>query len=105
MKYFAFILVFFIGFLLTTPCGDRISANPIEQNTTENTKHQGEKEKHSDSCSPFCTCSCCGVQTIAAEYHTFSTKEIYISISKQIISYNPSVDLGAIKGIWQPPKI
>ena len=104
MKYFALIFVFLIGFFITIPCGDRISAYSVKQNTEQAT-HQEKKEKHSDSCSPFCSCACCGLQSVAATFHVLEIQEAFASISKEITTYHNSSDLGIIYGIWQPPKI
>ena len=57
MRLFAFILSIIILALSVVPCSDNDNCN---QPTTELSSDHSGHEHQEDSCTPFCTCSCCG---------------------------------------------
>ena len=84
------------------PCNDRIEEAVAETSKTHQ-DHKDSTEKHSDLCSPFCSCSCCGIQLTQATYSFYQLEqEIYPTYS-ETVSYQPQKEFGIIYGIWQPP--
>ena len=101
MKYFCLIFSVYIIGLLAFPCQDDIDelfVNKTEKSTTSNHEH---KDCH--SCSPFCVCNCCQVNTIVvmkAVINAIVTRPtLFVSIYKE----NPPKEI--ILPIWQPPKL
>ena len=65
------------------------------------------KELHSDLCSPFCICNCCGVQILSfTPTLTFIISGIPADyITKVEITYEPQFASAFYGSIWQPPQI
>ena len=104
MKFFTFIMGFFLLYLSCLPCGDSKECNakaPVEISVNDN--HQ-QHNHESEACSPFCTCSCCP----ASSYFFSSSKSL---ISKAIFQsgkhplYNVAFDAEAHYSIWHPPQL
>lgn len=103
MKIIAIILSLYVLALSVKPCidiqQDLVHHHAEVSQTSEHSHQHNEK----DSCSPFCTCSCCATSVIFQEYlvqlgsfpfigkHFFPVSSIFIS--------NP------LATFWQPPKI
>ena len=87
--------------LLAYPCQD---GREIAEKTEKSTRHNHEDDgKDCHTCTPFCICSCCHVNTIVILKvfleAAVSVPTIYISIYKE----NPAKEI--ILPIWQPPKL
>ncbi|APD05890.1 hypothetical protein UJ101_00338 [Flavobacteriaceae bacterium UJ101] len=74
MKFFIYIFSIFILTLTVQPCQDGAD------DTTISYEHQDDNhdhENHQDSCSPFCSCICCGMVSSDIELNKVaSTKEL-----------------------------
>jgi hypothetical protein len=103
MKFFAFILSFYVLVLTAMPCIDVHQDNvthktEVSQNS-QNTHHHSD----ADNCSPFCTCNCCATSVIFQEHRiqltcfSFSENQYLNSASGHFFS--------PFYSIWQPPKI
>lgn len=100
----SFIFAIFFSFLVATPCGDNISLQENEKNAQiESTNHQ--EENHTDFCTVFCTCSCCGAHFSYESFQFFNIENSSSKISEKINSFQ-NFNLDTISySIWQPPKI
>lgn len=103
VRFFSFILaIYFLGLSMMT-CDDAAMAADNCQTISCMHLDAGHEEDHSaDSCSPLCTCSCCGGVTLVYEYsqsikadHILPLNPLYSESSISEISFS----------IWQPPKI
>ncbi|SDK17063.1 DUF6660 family protein [Flavobacterium noncentrifugens] len=105
MKWIAILLSLYISLLACKPCadGETISGNS-QSIALKKATHSHENQE--DSCSPFCICSCCGVQIFhfaqPVVYH-FAT--VLPVIKTQIPFYKTSFISGYFGSVWQPPQI
>ena len=60
-------LLYFFTFLLTVSCSDASVYTGNTQTTVQKDSHS-QDDHHSDLCSPFCTCSCCGMHITATNF-------------------------------------
>lgn len=101
MKLARYILSLYILMLSCLPCAD------IETDFgNETTVAQSHEKEHTDNCSPFCICSCCGNQ-IAFESQTLVLlPQIHFFTEKnKSDNYTPQFVSNFYGNIWQPPKI
>ena len=105
--YFSFIYALYILSLSFIPCTDN-DTHQYEQGIVivldSHSNHHHSNDEHVDLCSPFCSCSCCGVLTIKAKEHTFSFSYKSSKWFKKIITYQPANSEAVLNAIWQPPK-
>ena len=85
------------------PCADTVVTGNETNEQYENGKHT-EQQNHSDACSPFCNCSCCGI-TITDCFKG----EINTDISEFTISnyYTPIPSFVSMvpNDFWHPPQL
>lgn len=86
------------------PCNDGL-AQTVVNKTELHKDHKESTEKHSDLCSPFCSCVCCGMQISEASDSFYHFEQEVFPTYSEIVSYQPQKEFGIIYGIWQPPKI
>jgi len=101
MKLFAYILSIYILTLLAYPCQDDCSY--LLTNNTNNSASHTHSEQDCNTCTPFCICNCCHVNTIITLKTYFKATEtipVVISSVYKVISLKD-----IIFSIWQPPKI
>ena len=102
MKFLATILALFILSLSALPCDD-VSYNNQQSETISEIVNL-DNHSHSDMCSPFCMCACCG-QTFSSSFTYYSLAlHVPVSVEKFPI-YNASFVSEVYLSIWQPPKI
>ena len=102
MKVFAFILSLYILILVAIPCVDvppnhALQKNELSQNA--NSHHHND----SDTCSPFCVCSCCVSPISHLIYRVSFT--CYSSTRIQFNTYTSFFTSYNTASIWQPPKL
>jgi hypothetical protein len=105
MRLFQVILAVYMLSLSLVPCSDKendiCSVSAADIATHSDTSHT---EDHEDTCTPFCTCSCCGSGVAFISFEGFTIAEPISSVSP-----NPVFDQIAVTtfnhSIWQPPKI
>lgn len=98
------LLALFLAYLVTVPCTDGLDyANEVAQ--TDCKSHDHSSHNHVDTCSPFCSCTCCGIHLMVADYTIYHFKTNVSPTYAEIVTYHPQVDLGIVYGIWQPPKV
>jgi len=100
VKLFAALLAVFFSVLFTAPCNDAPG-----RSTTHTTVSSKAAQTHADLCSPFCTCSCCGVQLAAADLRFYGFTPIFQARYSEITDSPREQFFNIIYGIWQPPKI
>lgn len=85
------------------PCGDEIDCNKHTANKTEQTN---DKHDHkTESCSPFCICSCCSHISNILSHKTEIFKYTLTFAALTQCSNNESFISELHTNIWQPPKI
>jgi len=103
MKYFAFILSFYIVVLTAIPCIDKPEDNTIQKNEIS-PKPTDSQQQDIDHCSPFCTCSCCSSPKIQQDTEiVFNSFPILLECFSESAS-NKFVS-SLIAAIWQPPQL
>lgn len=108
MKSASIILSFILLVLSCLPCADADkdvivdAAGKVVAHTDDHSK-----ELHTDLCSPFCICNCCGAQilnfTPTLVFEVASVPAEYIE--KPQIIYNSNLASQFSGGIWQPPQL
>ncbi len=104
MKFFTFIMGFFLLYLSCLPCGDSRECNaknPVEISANEN--HQ-QHNHESEACSPFCTCSCCPASSYFYNSLKYQISKIVLQSEKYPL-YNIAFNSEAHYSIFQPPKL
>lgn len=106
VKFFITIFSIYITVLAIMPCTDAATCEK-EVHTENATAHQhNHREDDTDSCSPFCVCSCCGVVGIYfSSPQLFFTKTKTIHSSVLVATYNSEFISSYYYTFWQPPKI
>ena len=88
--------------MFVIPCADACENNSHEIKFSLQSA-QDHHEEHNDTCSPFCTCSCCAQQITFNNFPTlsFASPQIVLTFSffKQLFISS------FLSAIWQPPKI
>lgn len=103
MKILSFILaVYFLGLSVKT-CSDTVMAADNCQTISCVHLEAGHADSHAaDSCSPLCTCSCCGGVTLVYEcLHSFNAS--FTPLQIPLYSENSISEISF--SVWQPPKI
>ncbi|MEN2434705.1 DUF6660 family protein [Weeksellaceae bacterium A-14] len=102
MKVFTLLLAVFFTFLITVPCSD---AGIHVSSKAEIEQQSHAPQTHSDLCSAFCTCTCCGVVMNIKDFHYPELHLSFPKISSKIVNKLSFVLCNFPSGIWQPPKI
>lgn len=100
MKFFCYILSIYIISLLAYPCHDK--SDHLNTYKTEKSTDQNHNEQECHTCSPFCSCSCCNVNTIVTVKAGIKTAETVSALPVSIYKETSIKDI--ILSIWQPPK-
>ena len=102
MKFFAYILSFYILFLTALPCVDKPDDNTMlksEISSPNNHSQHGDI----DHCSPFCTCNCCSSPKIQQDIVIdFNSYQILL---ESFTEFTPILISSHIANIWQPPQL
>lgn len=103
MKFFAFIIAFYILALSLAPCSDVRNVCNDDVSKTEFSQNHGHNQNQDDNCSPFCVCTCCSVSTIATDFKPFTFSEF--SITQEVAIHNFTFISNFFRKIWQPHKL
>lgn len=105
MKYFWFIFAVYIFALASTPCCEDEQIANSSLSTMVEGHHEDDSHEHS-VCSPFCTCTACGVH--ACDAPPFQTPQIQINLlahsDQKTGNYQSDFTSGFETSIWQPPQ-
>ncbi|PTS96606.1 hypothetical protein DBR27_16090 [Flavobacterium sp. HMWF030] len=89
------------------PCADMeivTSLQPRAEFSSNHDEHSDNKER--DFCSPFCICSCCGLQmTSFPELVPIDFPIPFQGIKIQLPTYKSIFSSSFYGSIWQPPQI
>jgi len=105
VKLLTVFLAFYIILLACKPCadGETLSVNQ-KQTASKTTGHS--QDHHEDSCSPFCICSCCGVQILNfSQPVAYQFVKAFADIKTPVPSYKSALISGYFGSVWQPPQI
>ncbi|HVD97251.1 MAG TPA: DUF6660 family protein [Cytophagaceae bacterium] len=101
MRLFAFVLSLFILVLSTVPCSD--DHEQAQPSTGLSDNHSDHEQ---DSCTPFCSCSCCGIGGIVLSTPVFSVTLHTVQTSSPSSShYSFDFISSYFYSFWQPPKL
>ncbi len=103
MKYIAFILSLYIFCLVSAPCVDDALHCGNQVCGQSSSQNQDSHSDHTDACSPFCVCSCCGVPVTIAP-GTFIGQP-FVSFQRPIHPESSTLVSFFAMTFWQPPKI
>lgn len=103
MKSISILLFLYMTVLAILPCRDQedFGTSPV---TTVQSSHQDNEKHGAESCTPFCTCSCCSTfrqlapQQIQIIVFTAQVQKDYAEAT------TPSLCEQAL-AIWQPPQL
>ncbi len=105
MKLLAFFLSFYILVLSAVPCSDVHNDCKSTKAKSELSNHHDHNNDQDDNCSPFCTCACCGIAAVLADFTSIDIKlKSIVFISKKVALYNTTFSFNFFGNIWQPPK-
>lgn len=109
MKWLFAIWTLYMLALSFVPCSDGVSLRNDHRHAsteqTESHRHLNDRG-HSDSCSPFCYCACCGVPTAFQQYQMPEISAQHIPfVSKRVVIRKNILQSSYFGSIWQPPKI
>lgn len=106
MRWFLTIFAFYITVLAVIPCND--VENQWENGTelATDTEHNHDHDSD-DTCTPFCCCTCCGIQMNIVEYRLMPVEITAVQeFSSEKIKINAvSFHSNYFGEIWQPPQI
>jgi len=115
MKTLASILAMFLLGLSLVPCSDTaVSAllsntNPIQFHVSTSEHDHGsdaDDTEHVDFCSPFCSCSCCGLHIVSTGEVVHSSMIFYhLEFDQDSFAYTSPIYFGFLKNVWQPPQL
>ncbi len=103
MRLFAFILSLFILTLSFVPCSDNEDCNTPDLSL--NSDHS-DHDHNEDSCTPFCSCSCCGIPGLILSSPIFYTvlQELKMPTPAATVYYSDLIP-NYFYSFWQPPRI
>jgi hypothetical protein len=104
MKFFFFLMGCLIIYLSCLPCGDSRDCDATAAEKISTAGNHQEHQHESESCTPFCTCSCCAISVFYAPLlKTHFAKIIFQTTEypNYLVAFNKEV----YQSIWQPPKI
>ncbi|MFC3559826.1 DUF6660 family protein [Pedobacter jamesrossensis] len=106
MKILSHFLIVSILILSCITCEDTIELKTIDQvQFSFNSVNKNQNHTSSDSCSPLCTCNCCG-QTLLFNLKSIALKTLKpVSRTKKAIEYRRYFSSDYHQSIWQPPKL
>ncbi len=113
MKWLITLLAVFVLALNWVPCSDAYnecgSTALLSHSTSDADQadpHQ-HSDDHDDSCSPFCTCACCGVSFTNLTFNVKPSiqEDLPEYFEKQFVARSISFQSSFFGNIWQPPKI
>ena len=100
------IFALYITALAVVPCSDLDNHHEEEINLAENPEHNHDNDAD-DTCTPFCCCTCCGIQMTIVEYRLIPVK---IESGQEFSSEKVKTHITSFSSryfgeIWQPPQI
>jgi len=103
MKKLLLLLPLYLLFISCMPCADSEEGNAGNVTSVSRGTSDGH-EKQDETCSPFCSCNCCGQRVSSNQSFTTSTI-LPVIIPKQHAVLQPFFLQSVSYDIWQPPQI
>lgn len=106
MKLLPFLFAIYLLALSLMPCTDSSVCMDGKENVhmelasdTDSDHHQ-----HEDTCTPFCSCNCCGISMAILSFEKFVLEAPlkYVSTTSVV---NQHATTRFLHSFWQPPKI
>lgn len=113
MKWLTVIWAIFVLALNLVPCSDAynscnvtVSSGHTAQKDEQATAHAHDTD-HDDTCSPFCTCACCGMSftDLCIKIPTTTPDRNNTYFQKKFVVRNIAFQSSFFGNIWQPPRI
>ena len=103
MKWFKLIFPVYLLLLSCMPCA--VVEDGMDNMATISTSNHSTRKNQAETCSPFCTCNCCGVRVATPQ--VFVVNAITFSVFKEKYSAFQSLSFqnAMSHSIWQPPKL
>lgn len=103
MRLFSSILIIIIMAIHLVPCSDAYAL--AKKNTDTEFVKKGADQQHekSDECSPFCSCSCCAIPSIAQSRLTITLHPPFFPPHYPEYPRGNFIDISL--PIWQPPQL
>ena len=104
MKSLAFLMGIYLLILCCLPCSDNTECTVPKSYANSQTDDHQKHSHESENCTPFCTCSCCGLIAFIApisQIHIIINKEKSINYPV----YSTFILSGVYAFIWQPPQL
>lgn len=102
MRTITLILLTYLTALLAAPCSDAVAlSNRADSVSTAAHDH----DDSTDSCSPFCVCTCCGISIENPQYYSLEISTPFFSY-RSLKTTNKDFFMidNFLTSIWQPPK-
>ncbi len=95
--------------LTLIPCSDHLFESPSESHThltsEQHTQHHEDHDCSQDTCTPFCTCSCCGIALNSVDLSLLQLETPFAAYKPiQLVEKNYSLISQYLENIWQPPQ-
>ncbi|WP_394341843.1 DUF6660 family protein [Sphingobacterium corticibacter] len=102
MRLITMLLLTYLMALIVMPCSDAVAV--VRADDLPELYHQ-HNENTTDSCSPFCTCPCCGISIEHPSYYNLeiSTPLFSCWTVEPVIEQFVMADT-FLPSVWQPPK-
>ncbi len=110
MKWFTFLYALYILALSLAPCTDayehrRCTDHPVAAQSADHGHDHDHGDDTSDTCTPFCMCSCCHTSMTAFTIPASDIPVIrYQEPEDEVSTYQFSFSSAYYGNIWQPPK-
>lgn len=105
LRWLTYILPLYILVLATLPCTDQISAQPPIDLTHLKSDYHDHDHEEGDTCTPLCSCSCCGAHITEVSYFWYESPEQPLVYQIKNHFFKKKSLVSDYKGtVWQPPK-
>ena len=108
MRILAFIFAILFFGISTLPCTDNedatteVAEGHVHTTDVAGDHDHSDHEDHSDGCSPFCICSCCGVAITMPPLSDSQYTEFSDEIEHSAV-WLGDVSFAHLTSVWQPP--
>lgn len=103
MKRLTILLPIYFLILACMPCADTEDGMVAGQSVITASNSQ-DRHNESETCPPFCSCSCCGQRAPAERVVCVTSSAELISFVKQTALQSFSLQ-SVLQQIWQPPQL
>lgn len=113
MKWMIVIWAIFVLALNLVPCSDAYNSCNVDL-PAEHTAHHDDKAAahehsadHDDTCSPFCTCACCGISftDLSFKVNSAIANDNLEYFERKFVVCDIAFRSSFFGNIWQPPRV